>query len=69
MALFADAGKVFPRPGDIGFTHLEKSGGFDFRFKNRDAVVLRLDAGFSREGFRIWFKFSQPFANLFHNLF
>ncbi len=69
MAIFADAGRVFTRPGDIGLSNLEKSGGIGLRFKNRDAVVVRLDAGFSREGFRIWFKFGQPFTGLFHNLF
>jgi outer membrane protein assembly factor BamA len=69
MALFVDAGNVFSRPGDIGLSGLEKSGGFGLRFKNRDAVVVRVDTGFSREGFRIWFKFGQPFTGLFHNLF
>ena len=69
MALFADAGRVFARPGQISLGDLEKSGGFGLRFKNREAVVFRTDAGFSREGFQIWFKFSPPFTGLFHNLF
>ena len=69
MALFADAGRVFRRPGDIGLAGLEKAGGFGLRFKNRDAVVVRVDTGFSREGFQIWFKFNPPFTGLFHNLF
>lgn len=69
MAVFFDAGKVFPKPGDIGFSGLEKDGGFGFRFKTRGAVVFRVDTGFSREGFQIWFKFDPPFAGLFHGIF
>ena len=57
MALFADAGKVFNRPGDISLSNLETSAGFGFRFKNREKVVGRLDTGFSREGVRVWFRF------------
>ncbi|MBL8228724.1 MAG: BamA/TamA family outer membrane protein [Bryobacterales bacterium] len=69
MVAFADAGRVFHRPGDIGLSGLEGSGGLGMRFKNRDAVVMRIDAGFSREGVRVWFKFGPTFTGLFHNLF
>jgi hypothetical protein len=69
MALFVDAGKVFSRPGDISLSKLEKAGGLGFRFKNRDGVVVRLDAGVSNEGVQLWFKFSPPFVGAFHNLF
>jgi len=69
MALFGDAGKVFPRPGDISLTNLQTDGGFGFRFKNREAVVFRIDVGFSREGFQIWFKFNPPFPGLYHAMF
>jgi len=69
MAIFADAGKVFPRPGAFNLTGLKGSGGFGFRIKTRDAVVFRLDTAFSREGFEIWFKFSPPFTGLFHGIF
>jgi hemolysin activation/secretion protein len=69
MALFVDAGKVFSRPGDISLSKLEKAGGLGFRFKNRDGVVVRLDAGVSNEGVQVWFKFSPPFVGAFHNLF
>ena len=64
MAGFADAGKVFPRPGDISLTHLQTDAGFGLRFKSRGAVVFRIDTGFSREGVQIWFKFSPPFPGL-----
>lgn len=69
MAVFADAGKVFHRPGQFSLARLQGSGGFGVRFKTRDAVVFRLDTGFSREGFQVWFKFGSPFQGLFHNLF
>jgi hypothetical protein len=61
MALFADAGKVFHRPGDISLYDLETSAGFGFRFKSRSSVVARLDTGFSREGFQVWLKFGKLF--------
>ncbi len=69
MALFFDAGKVFPKPGDISFSGLRKDGGFGFRFKSRDAVAFRVDFGFSDEGFQVWFKFNAPFAGMFHSFF
>ena len=61
MALFADGGKVFHRPGELNLSHLEGDGGFGFRFKSRDSVVMRLDFGFSREGFRVWFRFANVY--------
>jgi Omp85 superfamily domain len=54
MALFADAGNVFPRPGLIGFRNMQGGGGIGLRVKTREAMVLRIDVGASREGFRIW---------------
>ena len=61
MALFGDSGKVSHRPGEISLSGLESSVGFGFRFKNPTRVVARLDTGFSREGFQIWFTFGEPF--------
>jgi hypothetical protein len=57
MALFADAGKVFERARDIRLKGLERSAGFGIRVRSREAVVFRLDTGFSREGFQIWMRF------------
>jgi hypothetical protein len=31
------------------------------RFNARNAVFLRIDAGFSHEGFQVWFKFGNVF--------
>jgi hypothetical protein len=61
MALFADAGNVFARPGLIGFRGIKKDAGLGFRLKTRDAVFMRLDAGVSKEGVQVWFVFSNIF--------
>jgi hypothetical protein len=61
MALFADAGKVFPRRGQLNFSNLESSVGFGFRANVRNSVFLRVDVGFSHEGFMVWFKFNNVF--------
>jgi hypothetical protein len=61
-ALFFDAGKVFPRPGQLNFRDLKGSGGFGFRANVRNATFLRMDVGFSREGFQIWFSFNDVFG-------
>jgi outer membrane protein assembly factor BamA len=61
MALFADAGRVFPDWRDIKLNDLETAYGFGFRFNVRNNVFLRIDTGFSREGFHLWFKFRNVF--------
>jgi outer membrane protein assembly factor BamA len=61
MAVFADAGNVFARPGLIGFRGIKKDIGLGFRLKTRDAVFMRLDAGVSKEGVQVWFVFSNIF--------
>jgi outer membrane protein assembly factor BamA len=58
MALFADAGKVFDHARQISLRHLQTSPGFGLRFKSRDSVVMRIDTGFSREGFQTWVRFN-----------
>lgn len=61
MAVFADAGKVTNRRADLNFKDLESSIGFGLRFNVRNATFLRIDTGFSHEGFQVWFKFSDVF--------
>ena len=61
MALFYDRGKVFSDLGEFDFTGLRSSYGFGFRFNARNRVFLRLDTGFSREGFQVWLKFDNVF--------
>lgn len=62
MALFADGGKVFPRRGQLNFSHLEGDGGIGFRFNIRGRQFMRLDVAKSREGFQVWVKFNDVFA-------
>ncbi len=62
-ALFYDAGKVFQRRGQLNFRDLEGSAGFGFRVNARNATFLRMDVGFSHEGFQVWFSFNDIFGN------
>lgn len=62
MALWVDGGKVFPRHAQLNFSNLEASYGFGLRFNALNRTFIRLDVGFSREGFQIWFKFNDVFA-------
>lgn len=61
MAIFTDAGKVFPRTNRIDLRDLESAVGFGFRINARNNVVMRIDTGFSHEGFQVWFKFNNVF--------
>ncbi|MBY0506909.1 MAG: hypothetical protein K2X03_23530 [Bryobacteraceae bacterium] len=61
-ALFVDAGKVFDRRGQLNFRDLEASTGFGLRFNARNQTFVRVDVGFSHEGFQVWFKFGDIFA-------
>jgi len=62
MALFGDAGKVFARQSQWNFRDLEGSVGVGLRFNVRNNVFLRLDVGFSHEGFQVWLKFNPIFG-------
>jgi outer membrane protein assembly factor BamA len=61
MAVFADAGKVFPTASQMNLHNLEGSYGIGMRFNARNAVFMRIDAGFSHEGFQLWLKFNNVF--------
>lgn len=61
MALFFDAGKVAQKRSQVNFHGLESSAGFGFRWNARNSVFLRLDVGFSHEGFQVWIKFNDIF--------
>ncbi|HZO52393.1 MAG TPA: BamA/TamA family outer membrane protein [Bryobacteraceae bacterium] len=62
MGIFADAGKVARRRSDLDFKNLESAVGFGMRFNARNATFIRIDVGFSHEGFQVWFKFNDVFA-------
>ncbi|MBC8164558.1 MAG: BamA/TamA family outer membrane protein [Bryobacteraceae bacterium] len=61
MAIFGDAGKVFRSKNDWNLEDLEGVYGIGMRFNARGNVVMRLDAGFSHEGFQVWLKFTNIF--------
>src|SRR5262249_30996321 len=61
MAIFADAGKVFNKPEQIGLSGMETSLGFGVQVRRRRNVVARFDTGFSREGVQVWLKAENPF--------
>jgi outer membrane protein assembly factor BamA len=61
MAVFADAGKVFHDKSNWNFHDLEGSYGIGMRFNARNSVFMRIDAGFSHEGFQVWVKFNNVF--------
>jgi len=56
MAIFFDAGKVFPTHSQLNFSHLEGCGGFGLRFNLLNRTFIRMDFGWSREGLQAWFK-------------
>jgi len=64
MAVFADGGNVYQRPGLIGFRHSRGGGGIGFRFKNKNATIMRLDIGASPEGVHVWLVFNPVFRKL-----
>lgn len=62
MAVFADAGKVFQHHNQFDFHNLESAVGVGMRFNARNNTFIRLDAGFSHEGYQVWFSFGDAFA-------
>lgn len=63
LALFADAGKVFPRRAQWNFKDVESSVGFGLRFNLRGDHILRADVGFSHEGFQVWLRYNNIFGD------
>lgn len=63
LAVFADAGKIFPRRSQWNLHDLESSVGVGMRFNAFNDVLLRLDVGFSHEGFQFWIKLNDIFED------
>lgn len=61
MAIFADAGKVFAQHSQWNVRDLEASYGIGMRFNVRNDVFMRIDVGFSHEGYQVWVKFNNVF--------
>ncbi|HSR67114.1 MAG TPA: BamA/TamA family outer membrane protein [Acidobacteriota bacterium] len=54
FAIFADAGKVFRRAGDLDFSNLEAGYGFGLLIRSPFGGSFRIDVANSHEGFRIY---------------
>ena len=61
MAAFFDAGKAAPKTSQINFHDLKTAAGFGFRFNGADSIIMRLDFGFSHEGYQFWLRLTNPF--------
>ncbi|MBI2822274.1 MAG: BamA/TamA family outer membrane protein [Acidobacteria bacterium] len=53
---FADAGRVFSRPGEFAVNGLRAAGGLGVRVKFRRRVFFGVDVGISRDGARLWIR-------------
>jgi outer membrane protein assembly factor BamA len=61
MAVFTDAGKVYQQRSQINLRNLESNVGFGFRFNARNMTFMRIDVGFSHEGYQVSVKFNDLF--------
>lgn len=61
MAVFGDTGKVFQSKREWNLHDMEGAYGIGMRFNARDAVFMRIDAGFSHEGIQVWVTFKNAF--------
>jgi outer membrane protein assembly factor BamA len=61
VALFGDIGRVAPTVSDLNFHDAHRSFGGGVRFHNATSTLLRIDAGHSVEGWRVYFVMSEPF--------
>jgi len=61
MALFADAGHVQTARWKFRANQLESAVGFGLRFNARNSPFMRIDVGFSHEGFQVFVKFNGIF--------
>jgi hypothetical protein len=65
-AVFVDAGKVASRAGDLDFKDLKTSYGAGLRVHNATSTLARVDIGHSTEGWRVFFRVSDPFKQAIH---
>ena len=61
VALFSDSGEVAHVASDLNFHDARRSYGGGVRFHNATSTLLRIDAGHSTEGWRVYFVMSDPF--------
>jgi len=60
-AVFTDIGEVAHATSDLRFHDTRRSYGAGVRFHNATSTLLRIDAGHSTEGWRLYFVMSEPF--------
>jgi hypothetical protein len=61
LVAFADAGRVFPTPGDFGLSGMRGSVGVGGRVRLGQFLIIGLDMAWSPENLRFWFRGSQMF--------
>jgi outer membrane protein assembly factor BamA len=61
LAVFGDNGTVAPKASDLNYHGSHRSYGAGVRFHNATSTLLRIDAGHSTEGWRLYFVMSDPF--------
>ena len=61
LAVFADEGKVAPDASHLGFHQARTSYGAGVRFHSATSTLLRIDAGHSVEGWRVFIRVSDAF--------
>jgi outer membrane protein assembly factor BamA len=69
VALFADAGRVSDQPGHLALSGMHGAAGIGLRFKSRNALAMRMDLGFSPQGVKFWWTFSDAFRRFFPSAF
>ena len=61
MALFADAGKVAPRPRDLGLGDLKHSYGIGLTLHTFERTLTRVELARTGDGMGVSFSFSPAF--------
>jgi hypothetical protein len=61
VAVFADAGKVAPRAGDLGLSGLHASYGVGVRLRDARTTFARFEIAKGAEGWHFLLRFSEPF--------
>jgi len=61
IVAFADAARVFSRPGRFGIAGLRGSAGAGVRFKLGESILLGVDLGWSPDGPRPWLRGAHTF--------
>jgi len=56
-----NAGEVFHRPSQFSLSNVKSDLGVGLRFNNQRNLVMRIDTGFSKEGFQVWVSFNKVF--------